>query len=542
MKRIIILFITLFFITNFNFAQKDKDVLNIKMSAARLKFLDEDYYGAFRTYRKLHENNSNDALLNFRMGECCVALDDMEEAIPLLEKAYELDSLVNKDLFLLLGQAHQYLGNIGKAIYAYYNYKTRLTPKQLERHQVNRLLRQCLTAKDLMKDPVNVKIKNLGASINSEFTDASPSITADGKTLIFTARRPDTKGGKIDPANDEYYDDIYISTRNNDTKTWNKATQVPGSINSEGHDANLSISPDGKKIYLYKNITGKTRSGDILVSTINDAGEWSMPKSLGANINTSYFESSACITADGNTLYFVSERDKDGYGSGDIYLSKREGGQWAKPQNLGPVINSIYDEIGVFIHPDGKTLFFSSNGHNTMGDHDIFMSVYEDDRWTRPVNLGYPINTTKDEIHFILTTDGKTAYISSSRDGGLGKTDIYKIDMSVYFQTYEKIDREIASALSGPAISILKGSVVDAVTSEPVKTNIIVKDIANNVDNIISSDEKGEYFIVLPADKKYELSVNKRGYKGLNVKFKLPKSKDASDTFVLVKHLFLNKK
>ncbi|OFX60323.1 MAG: hypothetical protein A2046_02670 [Bacteroidetes bacterium GWA2_30_7] len=257
-------------------------------------------------------------------------------------------------------------------------------------------------------------------------------------------------------------------------------------------------------------------------------------------INSTYFESSACITSDGNTIFFVSER-LDGYGNSDIYTSKKEGTGWGKPVNIGSVINTIDDEIGVFIHPDGKTLFFSSNGHNTMGSYDIFMSVFKDGVWSIPVNMGYPINTTKDEIHFVLSTDGKTAYLSSSRDGGNGKTDIYQVDMTNYYKANKNIDKDLVNKLTGPTLSIVKGSIVDAETSLPVIIELIIKDTEDNKEIAkVSSNEKGEYFITLPSEKKYEIIVNNNKYKPLDIKFKLPKG--TNETYTLTKHILLNKK
>jgi len=521
---------------------KEKDNITMNMARAWIRFQDEDYYGALRIYRDLYEASPDNALLNYKMGECYVMVKEMKEAISHLKKVEDTDSLAHKDLFLLLGKAYQYEEQLDEAIDAYHKYKQQLKPKQLERHHVNELLRQCITAKELMNNPVNVKIKNMGTNINSKYTDASPSLSADGSTFIFTTRRPETKGGNIEPSNNEYYDDVFLSTWDDNSNSWSKAVNIPGSINTEGHDANTSISPDGKTIFLYKNIEGETKSGDIYTSIKKDDGSWAKPKPLDKNINSTYFESSACITADGKTLYFVSERIKDGFGNGDIYSARKIGSIWSKPENLGPVINTINDEIGVFIHPDGKTLFFSSNGHNNMGGHDIFMSTIQDDgKWSEPLNLGYPINTPKEEIHFILTTNGQKAYLSSSRDNGMGKTDIYEIDMSKYFESKTDIDKDLASALSGPPLSILKGTVVDSRTSAPVEADITIRNMSSNEKPvIISSNEKGEYFITLPAEEKYEITIEHKGYKPFSTKFKLPKG--ASETYTLVKHLVLNKK
>ena len=533
---------------------KDKDPIAAKMTQAKLKYNDGDYYGALRIYRGIYKKNKENGKLNYRIGQCLVKVNKSDSAIVFLDKSIEIDSTINKEAYYLLGQAYHNLGNLDKAISLYEKYKvllsetiiskTGINKKQNEKHFVNILLRQCLTAKELIANPVNVDIKNLGKLINTPYTDASPSVTADNKTLIFTSRRPETTGGKIDPAVEEYFDDIYISTWDDNTKAWQKAKQLEAPINTEAHDANMSITPDGKSILIYRNILGETKSGDIYVSEINEDGSWGKPKAFEKDnkfINTTYFETSACMTADEKTMYFVSEREKGGLGNGDIYVTHKKGKTWSKPENLGLVVNSVDDEIGVYIHPDGKTLFFSSNGHNTMGGYDIFMTLKgEDGKWSTPINMGYPINTTANEIHFVFTTDRKKAFISSSRKDGMGKYDIYEVNMAYYFKSNKNISQEMATEITGPPLSILKGTVVDAKSGDPMKTMVLIKNLETQKTSIVYSKESGEYFATLPAGVKYSVTVKKKGYKPLIVKFKLPKGE--KDTYTLTKHLFVNKK
>jgi len=521
------------------FSQKE-EADKIKMAQAWMRYNEEDYRGALRIYRELIKVTPDDAMLNFRMGQCFIEVHLMDSALMHLDKAIQNDTTIRNDAHYLVGQAYQFIGDLSKAIEHYMIYKSKLKPKQNERDYVNVLLQQCYTARENMENPVNVKIANLGTQINSPYVDANPCVSADGKRLVFSARRPENTGGKIDPWTEDYYDDIYISNYDEKSKSWQPAVSIGNPINTDFHDASLSISPDGNTIFIYKNIENVTRSGDIYFSSIKPTGEWSEPKPIDLKyINTSYFESSASITADGNTLYFVSER-KEGFGQADIYMSKKEGREWGKPINLGPVVNTPYDEIGVFIHPDGKTLFFSSNGHKTMGGYDLFMTTLEEGKWSEPINLGYPINTTRDEVHFVLTADRKNAYISSTREGGYGNYDIYHVDMNYYFRSNKQIPAELATSLSGPPLCILRGTVVDAVTSEPIKANITIRDLNDDKDNLTNSNDNGEYFITLPADHRIEVEVKVKGYKTLNSKFKLPKS-EGGDTPTMIKHLLLNK-
>ncbi len=546
MKKIVAVFILITFVAGIKpvLAQKEKkSAYSLNMANAWLLYNNDDYYGALRVYRKLYKDYKDNADLNYKIGACLTKIYNMDSALYHLKRAIELDSSVDKNVFLLLGKAYHYMGDIDNALKYYEKYKSTLKKgRQSERNMVNNYIRQCYTAKELINSPVNVAITNMGPNINTQYTDANPYITADGKTFIFTSRRPENIGGKIDPAVNEYYDDIYITTYNEETHTWNPAKNIGPPINTEYHDADLSITPDGKKILLYKNIEGVTRSGDIYYSNIKDDGTWTTPKPFGNKyINSTYFESSACLTADGKTLYFVSERERGGFGHGDIYVSHFIEGEWTKPENLGPVVNSEYDEIGVYIHPDGKTLFFSSNGHNTMGGHDIFMTTLDDNgKWTPPINMGYPINTTREEIHFVFTTDRRTAYLSSSRAGGYGKIDIYKVDMTRYFKDNKNINQELAQKISGPPLSIIKGKIIDSKTKKPVSVTINIKNLDTGKNYIFKSKETGDYFATLPANHKYEMKIIDKRFKEITIKFKLIEGKDK--TYVLTKHIFLNRK
>jgi len=518
------------------------------------RYKEGDYHGALRIYRLIYDKNKNDSRINYRIGLCHFALQDMENALVYLDKAVELGikSRKKKDIpprnvHFVLGQAHHYLGDIDKALYHYGIYQRALKGHKLRTDPVNELMAQCSTAIKMMANPVNVKIMNLGSAINSEYDDGAPSITADGKTLIFTSRRPDTKGGGIDPNTGNYYDDIYISNWNEEKRKWSPAEGAPGNLNTEGHDACLSISPDGQSIFVYRNIEGVTGSGDIFISTLKN-DKWSTPKSLPRQINSSFFESSACLSPDGKTLFFVSERP-GGYGNADIWTSKKIGrDEWEKPKNLGNIINTEYDELGVFLHPDGKTLFFTSKGHGSMGGYDVFVSRFENNMWSKPLNLGYPINTTKDELHFTLTADGRKAYISSRKPQGLGGADIYEIDLTNYefpiedFQKDTGVIAEIKTKTAfNPEISILKGQVVDSDAGQAMAdVEIFINDAVTD-ENVVSivSDELGNYFITLKGDREYLIYVNKNGYKNYLDKISLPLSNEK--TFTLVKTIVLER-
>jgi tetratricopeptide (TPR) repeat protein len=508
----------------------------IKLKQARNKFLAEDFKSALAIYRELIGSHPEDAMLKLRAGECYIALKNYEQAVESLEEALKINPEVNKNLKFLLGQAYHRTGEFDKAIEMFEGFKLLAKEKQEEFQDAVSYIGQCNTAKALIAAPVNVDIINSGNRINSKFDDYGPSVSADAKVMIFTSRRPDTRGGAVDPGDGKFYEDIYISFWDEQLNAWGEAEAVQGRLNTEFHDAALSISPDGKQIFVYRNVPGETGSGDIYVSKVNAQGKWSAPTPMPKPINTSYFESSACMSADGNYIYFISEK-RGGYGLGDIYRAKRSGrSEWGEPENLGDVINTPEDEVGVFIHPDGKTLFFSSKGHNTMGGYDIFKSVYEKGKWSKPVNIGYPINTLNDDLHFVMTSDNKRAYYSSLRPEGLGERDIYEINLERYNIMGGKED--IVKKHDG--LSIIKGNIVDSDEGHAIEANIIFIDVSNGSEagNTVSSTE-GEYFITLPGDKEYEVIISLKGYKEIREKFILPI--DDKTVFIKEKHFIAEK-
>jgi YHS domain-containing protein len=278
------------------------------------------------------------------------------------------------------------------------------------------------------------------------------------------------------------------------------------------HDACLSISPDGKQIFVYKNENG----GDIYVSKKSASEKWSSAKPM-EGINSSYWESYASLSTDGKSLYFCSER-KGGQGNGDIWVSKRiSKNEWEKPVNLGAIVNSDDDEISVFAHPDGKTLFFSSKGHMNMGGYDIFKTVKnEKGEWSQPENMGYPINSLGDDIDFVLNTETGRAYFSSIRPDGEGAFDIYEIDMSNY-------GLKAGDVKEKSNLSILKGEVISAHDAQKLAVNIkITNKNSGKAETEIHSDEDGNYFIMLPGKNTYELTVEYEGYKPYKLSVDLP--------------------
>jgi len=530
-KYTILLFLAFSFISFVTFGQDDvkktgKVGYKFKMQEARHIFLGENNAReALNIYRELLKDYTNDAMVNYRIGECHYKLENYELAVEYFQNAKKINEAVDGELYFSLGQAYHRNNQLDLSLEAYNHYSSNASKGDKKSHNIAKRIAQVDYAKKMISSPVKVSIENLGDKINSRGGDYAPSISADGKTMIFTSRRSNTMGGGVDKGGDfKYFEDIYISEWDSVENTWGKANPIEGKLNTEGHDASLSISPDGSQIYIYRN-DGEVYIGDIFVSKKRESsGTWGLPKALDKPINTSYFESSACLSADGNKLFFVSEREgkKNGaQGQGDIYVvEKISKTTWGEPKNLGPVINTPYDEISVFIHPDGKTLFFSSNGHLSIGGLDIFMSKLQDDgTWSKPENLGFPINTIDDDVHFVLSTDGKSAHYSAVKEDGMGERDIYKIDMSNYPILNEGVSINL---------SILKGQVTSG--ENKVAADIEFKDETGNIVGKTACDDDGNYFITLIGGKSYSLSASAKGYETKIEKVELPLGKNQTQS------------
>jgi outer membrane protein OmpA-like peptidoglycan-associated protein len=348
------------------------------------------------------------------------------------------------------------------------------------------------------KDSIKIEITPLGEEINSSFNDYAPVITADGEELFFTSVRPvtekDIKKGK--PVKEM----VYYSTFDSNTKKWKTAVPLGENINVPGrNNSNIAISPDGQRLLLYRD--DARGNGDIFES-YSEGKDWTIPKSIAEVINTEFHESSASISSDGRTIYFVSDR-KGGKGGRDIWqVSINSLGKWGKPMNLGRVINTPEDEEAVFIHPDGKTLYFSSKGHKSMGGYDIFKSEFDGENWGKPENMGEPINTAEDDLFFVIAASGKIAYYSSNR-GGESKN-IYEIK-------FTPISKEKPKA---PQVMILKGVVKDMDSNAPIAASLQISD--NNTDTVLASltsnAASGKYLVAIPAGKSFDITVNAPGY------------------------------
>ena len=277
--------------------------------------------------------------------------------------------------------------------------------------------------RDMMAHPVPFTPENMGPAINTADNEYMPTLSADGKLLLFTRRFPRTAQSQTNSPEEE---DLYYSRRTEEG--WSRAVRMPEPVNSYDNEGSGCLSQDGRMLYFTAWTTDNNAGyggGCDIYTVYRKQGGWSRRRNVGPAVNTGGWESQPCLSIDGQTLYFVSNR-KGGYGGLDIWRCTLIDGQWSNPVNLGPEINTKGDEKCPFISFDDQTLYFSSNGHKGMGDMDLFLSRRIDDStWGKPQNLGYPINTGADESSIIVSPDGRTAIFSSDKYGGQGKLDLY---------------------------------------------------------------------------------------------------------------------
>jgi outer membrane protein OmpA-like peptidoglycan-associated protein len=481
-----------------------------KFEKAKEVYKEGNFYAALPMYVELYRIDTTNANICYLIGDCYLkARSEKAKALPFLKKAlvsishkYKEGSSEEKNApiltYKLLGDAYHIHSMFDKAIQSYETYKKEMTFYKMKDadnlKDADRKIEMCLTGKQLMASPVQVKITNMGKNVNSPYADYSPVLTADQSKMIFTTRRKESTGGLMSD-DGKYFEDIYIS--NNDGKNWSVAASIGKPINTDGNEASVGISPDGQEILIYKDDNG---DGNIYSTTLN-GDVWSTPIKLNENINSKHWEPSAFISADGHAIYFTSNRP-GGFGGRDIYVSQKNSkGEWDKAVNMGALINTEFDEDAPFIHPDGITLFFSSNGHNTMGGFDIFYSSLSEDgtKWQAPVNVGYPINSPDDDVFYVVSTDKTKAYYSSFKEGGIGEKDNYMITF--------------LDAKQAP-LTLLKGLVVDAYGAVPNDVVITVTD--NETGDVVGvykpNSKTGQYLFILTPGKNYNISYDADGF------------------------------
>lgn len=491
------LFCLLLFLSLLNsklFAQNvSKKEIKAIEAQADLLFNNSRFQDALPLYLKLDSLKPNNATTNVKIGKCYLGSDFGYKCLPYFEKAKALKySFESLDYFT--ARAYHLNNRFDTAMVLYQAAKKSEAGNKENLKSIERYLQNCENGIELSKNPVKVKIENLGPNINTSGPEYAPVISGDENTLIFTSSRPDSYGGQLDE-HGHYYEDVYISHYENGT--WSKPENPGSPINTSYNDATISLSVDGQQLFVYQN-DEKTGSGDIFISNLID-NKWTKPESMSSNINSQYWEPGASMIADENTFFFSSNKT-GGFGGTDIYVCKKDtNGLWGIPKNLGPNVNTAYDEDAPFIHPDSKTLYFSSTGHTSIGGYDVFTVQYfrDNDSVGTVENIGYPINTADDELFFVWSADGTRGYFSASREDGYGDRDIYML-------TRPSIDMNLI---------LLSGEIK---TSENNKIPAKIYVIDNSTNKVVayydSTKFSGQYTITLEPGKNYAVSIESDQY------------------------------
>ena len=457
---------------------------------------------------------------HFLLAEIYQINKQIQEAIDEYIKGISINPTFNLNNYFALAQLEIYIGKYTDAKKDYERFLKKPHPNPDSKDIAERQLDNCNFAIEAMKSPVPFDPKNMGDGINSNLDEYFPAVTADDQTFLYTRNNRNEKA--------PLQEDFLVSKKTDGV--WQKANLIGNGINTSGNEGAPSLSSDGQILFFVAceeapGSYGPNRKGygscDIFYS--QKVGEnWSKPYNVGPSINSKFYETQPSFAADGKTLYFVSARI-GGVGETDIYVSNlKNDGSWSSPRNLGPKINTPGKEESVFIHPDGKTLYFGSNGHVGMGKLDLYVShMDEKGEWGTPVNLGYPINTFADENSLLVGATGDIAYFASSRSGGFGGLDIYKFDL------YE--------AARPGKITYVKGKVYDAKTKQPLGAHFELIDL-ETAKSVIESDANsgnGEFLVTLPVDKNYALNVSQPGYLFYSENFALKELADKTKPFLM---------
>lgn len=467
---------------------------------------------------------------NLEAGLMHVRTIQKELGVKYLMRVYRQNPNLRFDIEFQIGSSYHYGLKFDKAIDFYTRYKLKLDKNpnykgkdRVELKEVSYKLEECANGKEYVANPKPFSITNMGPEINSEFDDYAPVVNADETEIIFTTRRREGNLNENVGDDNRPFEDIFVSKQ--EGGSWQPAKNIGAIVNTRFNDSNIALSPNGNILFLYKDGVG---DGDIFSSNRQPDGTWTKPVPLPGMINSSFYESSITITKDETTIYFASERP-GGLGGLDIYsCTKDKKGAWTLIKNLGPKINTEYDEEAPFIDYDGKTLYFSSKGRKGMGGYDLFKATLvnaDKKEWSEPENLGYPINTPDDEVFIVGTGKPNRFYYSSVRADGVGYSDIYLISDSKKEPEVAKVAKKGVQ----PIKFILE--VVDAETKQPVEAKARMRGRDNTT---IGSASLGtgtfEFAIMSTVPKEYTVSVELEGYIFENVKVSLGRATEEPQT------------
>jgi outer membrane protein OmpA-like peptidoglycan-associated protein/tetratricopeptide (TPR) repeat protein len=416
-----------------------------------------------------------------------------ESAFDFFLTAYRLDSLYNPKIINSLALSAWHSGKYEDALHYFQQYKYVGNLSEDALYATLQNIENAKFAAEAIKTPVPFEPIPLGPAINSSYPDYMPKISVDGNLMIFHRRI----AGR---------EDFYYSLLNSEGE-WQEAKPLE-ELNTSGNEGAHSLSPDGKTIYFTICDSPKNYGSCDIYYSQHQEGHWSPPVNLGTNVNSKSWDAQPSISSDGRFLFFSSNRP-NGYGNKDIYVCfKRQNGSWSQAKNLGQTINTKGDEEAPFIHADGMSLYFMSNGHPNFGSSDLFLSRTTNYiEWTSPINLGYPINTKDKEGALFVSADGKTGYFSKEITSNLpGDKKAKKGDIDIYFF-------EIPEHIAPKTVGYIKAIVLDALTMQPLQAKVNLKSLDSRLfDLSANTTKKGEILSAMPTFGNIGLFVEAEGY------------------------------
>ncbi len=462
------------------------DEAKIVKKDASTMFTTLDYKGALTAYLELYKTDSQNVEYNYRLGYCyLVTSTNRRAALKHLEFAIQSKDIKN-DWFYYLGLAYMYNEKWDEAIKSFNDYKKSGTTKPIKDFlSPERLIEMCNNGKELMQHPVSCTFRNLGKGINSTYEEYNPFVPADERMVVFTSRRKGNLGGFIEDLG-IYSADVYVALWR-DT-IWTKAKSTGANINTNWDEETVGISPSGNELYLY--FDNETAFGDVGKASLKGK-MWQKTEMFPVEINSKEEEYSISISQDGSMAIFSCNR-KEGIGGKDLWMCKKENGAFGKAVNLGPNVNSTYDEKNPFLSLDGKRLYFSSKGWNSMGDFDIFYCDWSENEnnWSKPINLGFPLNNADENSTICFTGNNRFAYLSAVRPEGYGDKDIYQVEFT------DSINHPYSNFISGKLTGLTSRMVVKKISLEETKTGSKQEyNFENSVNSFVIPASPGDYKI-----------------------------------------------
>ncbi len=477
----------------------------VKKSAIERYLYVEDYQKALNALENSDLLETDSCFYYYAAGLCYLQMGHSPaSAVNYLNRAKNCHpigtTIDNKtvETWFFLGQAFHANYQFNEALEIYKTLKNRLTSKQtVQLEAIDREISYCETAIKLAKNPVEFKITNLGKLLNTTFDEHSPVTDLAENQIIFTSNR---KNNNAPEGTESLYSAIWREGK------WMLARKISGQLEQYDNNASVSMSSDGQTLILYS-YNGK--SGTLYYSE-NKRGRWGAPIKFPSPINSNHNETHASLATDGQTIFFTSDRP-GGFGGKDIYMShKLPSGEWGPAQNLGAEINTQYDEESPFIMADGKTLYFSSEGHENMGGFDIFKSTLtKDNKWNTPKNIGYPINTPGDDLFYNPTADELRVYYASTREGTMGNTDIFMIE-------YPSDDERRLAVVAGHIYHDKEVPAADALVM------VESEDDPDFTGYYKPNPNTGKYVMVLQTGKTYKISISEDGYENIEIDYTPP--------------------